>query len=136
MAGSLSTFVSDEILDQLIGGSAYTAPTTLYLAVYTAAPTDAGGGTEVTGGSYARLAVTNNLTNFPAASARAKTNGTVLTMVTATANWGTIVAYALHDASTSGNMIGWSDLDAPIIINNGDTLQFTAGSLAYQINPS
>ena len=133
MAGSLSDFAENEILDHLLSAATYTAPATLYLAVFTAAPTDAGGGTEVTGGSYARLAVTNDATNFPAAVAGAKSNGVALTMVTASANWGTIVAYALFDASSAGNMIGWADLTSSVIINNGDTLRFAAGALTYSL---
>ena len=133
MAGSLSDFAENEILDHLLSAATYTAPATIYLAVFTAAPTDAGGGTEVTGGSYARLAVTNDATNFPAAVAGAKSNGVALTMVTASANWGTIVAYGLFDASTAGNMIGWADLTSSVIINNGDTLRFAAGALTYSL---
>jgi hypothetical protein len=133
MAGSLSDFSEDEILDHLLGAATYTPPATLYLAVFTAAPTDAGGGTEVTGGSYARLAITNNLTNFPASSGGAKSNGAVLDMVTASAGWGTVVAYALFDASSAGNMIGWADLTSPVLINNGDTLRFAAGALTYSL---
>jgi hypothetical protein len=133
MAGSLSDFSEDEILDHLLGAATYTPPATLYLAVFTAAPTDAGGGTEVTGGSYARLAITNNLTNFPASSGGAKSNGAVLDMVTASAGWGTVVAYALFDASSAGNMIGWADLTSPVLITNGDTLRFAAGALTYSL---
>ena len=133
MAGSLSDFAENEILDHLLSAATYTAPATLYLAVFTAAPTDAGGGTEVTGGSYARLAVTNDATNFPAAVAGSKSNGVALTMVTASANWGTIVAYALFDASSAGNMLGWADLTSSVIINNGDTLRFAAGALTYSL---
>lgn len=133
MAGSLSDFSENEILDHLLGAATYTPPATLYLAVFTAAPTDAGGGTEVTGGSYARLAVTNDATNFPAAVAGAKSNGVALTMVTASASWGTIVAYALFDASSAGNMIGWADLTSSVLINNGDTLRFAAGALTYSL---
>ena len=133
MAGSLSDFAENEILDHLLSAATYTAPATLYLAVFTAAPTDAGGGTEVTGGSYARLAVTNDATNFPAAVAGSKSNGVALTMVTASANWGTIVAYALFDASSAGNMLGWADLTSPVLINNGDTLRFAAGALTYSL---
>jgi hypothetical protein len=133
MAGSLSDFAENEILDHLLSAATYTPPATLYLAVFTAAPTDAGGGTEVTGGSYARLAVTNDATNFPAAVAGAKSNGVALTMVTASASWGTIVAYALFDASSAGNMIGWADLTSSVLINNGDTLRFAAGALTYSL---
>lgn len=64
MAGSLSRYLKAALLEEAFGAAAFTAPATLYLALYTVAPTDNGGGTEVTGGSYARKAVTNNTTNF------------------------------------------------------------------------
>ena len=66
MAGSFSNFLELEVLDHVFGAAVYTAPATLYIALYTVAPTDAAGGTEVTGGAYARKDVANNATNFPA----------------------------------------------------------------------
>jgi hypothetical protein len=86
MAGK-SEYLENAILDHVLGGPDYTRPGTLYIALYTVAPTDAGGGTEVAGGSYARVAVTNNSTNFPAAAGGAKTNGTLIEFAEATANW-------------------------------------------------
>ena len=88
MAG-FSDHLEDELLDHVFGGADYTRPTTLYLALYTAAPSDAGGGTECAGGSYARASVTNDATNFPAASGGAKSNGTAIAFAQATASWGT-----------------------------------------------
>lgn len=129
MAGSFSDFLELEVLDHVFGAAAYTAPATLYVAAYTAAPTDAGGGTEATGGAYARVAVTNNATNFPAASAGAKSNGTTITFPTATASWGTILAAALLDAATAGNFLGWCDLTVSKAVGSGDTLQFAVGDL-------
>jgi hypothetical protein len=129
MAGSFSDFLELELLDHVFGNAAYTAPATLYVALFTAAPTDAGGGTEVTGGSYARKAVTNNSTNFPAASAGAKSNGAAITFVQATASWGTVVAFAIFDASSGGNMLGWADLSASVAIASGDTATFAIGDL-------
>jgi len=129
VAGSFNDFLELELLDHVFGAAAYTAPATVYVALYTAAPSDSGGGTEVTGGSYVRLAVTNNATNFPAASAGAKSNGTVFTFATATANWGTIVAFAILDASTGGNFLCWGDLTTSKAVNNGDTASFAVGDL-------
>ena len=129
MAGSFSDFLELEVLDHVFGAAAYTAPATVYIALFTVAPSDSGGGTEVTGGSYARLAVTNNATNFPAAAAGAKSNGTVFTFVTATANWGTVVAFAIFDAVTLGNMLCWADLTLSKAVNNGDTASFPINDL-------
>jgi hypothetical protein len=124
MPGSKSDFLELELLDHVLGNAAYTAPGTIHVALFTAAPTDAGGGTEVTGGSYARVAVTNNATNFPAASGGLKQNGTAITFPQATADWGTIVAFGLFDASTSGNLLYWGWLGT----DDGDLFTALASS--------
>lgn len=129
MAGSFSDFLENELLDHVFGNAAYSAPATLYIALYTDAPTDAGGGTEVTGGSYARKDVTNNATNFPAASGGTKSNDTVITFVQATADWGNIVAFGIFDASSGGNLLAWGDLTDPKNVDNGDTASFAVGAI-------
>ena len=129
MAGSKSDFLELELLDHVVGNAAYTAPATLYVALYTVAPTDAGGGIEVSGGSYARVAVTNNLTNWPAASGGAKSNGTEITFPEATASWGTVVAFAILDAATAGNFLYWADLTTSKTIATSDTAKFAVGDL-------
>lgn len=129
MAGSKSDFLENELLDHVLGGGDYSRPATVYVALYTVAPTDAGGGTEVSGGSYARVAVTNNDTNWPAASNGAKANGTEITFPTATADWGTVVAFAILDAASDGNFLYWGDLTQEKTINDGDTAKFAVGDL-------
>ena len=129
MAGSFSNFLELELLDHVFGAAAYTAPVTLYVALFTVAPSDSGGGTEVAGGSYARAPVTNNATNFPAAAAGAKSNGTAITFVTATANWGTVVAFGIFDAASAGNLLAWADLTVNKPINNGDIGEFAVNDL-------
>jgi len=129
MAGSKSDYLENAILDHVLGGSDYSRPGTVYVALYTVAPTDAGGGTEVTGGSYARVAVTNNAINFPAASSGSKHNGTAVTFAQATANWGTVVAFAILDALTGGNFLYWGDLTASKSVENGDTAEFAVSGI-------
>ena len=128
MAGSFSDYLENKVLDHVFGATAYTAPVTLYVALFTVAPTDAGGGTEVTGGSYVRTAVTNNTTNWPNASSGAKSNGAAITFVQATASWGTVLAAGIFDASTSGNLIGWCDLTSTAV-DSGDTVTIPIGDL-------
>ena len=128
--GSFADFLELELLDHVFGAAAYTAPATLYAALYTATPSDTGGGTEVTGGSYARVAVTNNATNFPAASAGAKANGTAITFPSPTANWGVVVAFALLDAASAGNFLCWGAITPNKTVNNGDPApSFAIGDL-------
>jgi hypothetical protein len=129
MAGSKSNYLENEVLDHVLGGGDYTRPATVYLALFTTAPTDAGGGVEVSGGSYARASVTNNATNFPAAVDGEKTNGIDITFATATASWGTVVAFGIFDASVAGNLLYWGDLDSSRAIDTDDTAFFRAGSL-------
>jgi hypothetical protein len=128
--GSFADFLELELLDHVFGAAAYTAPATLYVALYTATPSDTGGGTEVTGGSYARVAVTNNATNFPAAAAGAKANGTAITFPSPTANWGVVVAFAILDAASAGNFLCWGAITPNKTVNNGDPApSFAIGDL-------
>ena len=98
----------------------------VYVALFTAAPSDAEGGTEVSGGSYAReLAGLSEATG----SGGATSNAADITFTTATADWGEVTHVALMDAVTAGNMIMWSALDASKTVNNGDTFKINAGDL-------
>lgn len=126
---SKSDYLEGKVLDHLLGRTTYTAPATVYVALYTTAPTDAGGGTEVSGGGYARKAVTNDATNWPAASSSTKSNGTAITFDEATANWGTVVAWGLFDASSGGNLLYWGTLTQNQAVNSGSTASFAIGAL-------
>ena len=130
MAGSMTNFLEVELLDHVFGKGAYTAPTP-YLALFTAAPTDAGGGTEVTGGSYARVAISADMGT---AASGAITNSAGIEFPTASASWGTVVAFGVMDASTAGNMLWWGDLTASKSVGSGDTLVFNAGDLDFTLD--
>lgn len=131
--GSKSNFLENEILDHILSAATYTAPGTVYVALYTVTPSDtstgSSGGTEVTGGSYARASVTNNATNWPAASGGSKSNGTAITFPTATADWGTVVAFAITTAATLGEILYWGAVSPSKVVSNGDTAQFAIGQL-------
>jgi hypothetical protein len=107
---SKSDYMENKALDGRYGGPDFVRPATVYVGLFTATPSDAGGGTEVSGGAYARVAVTNNSTNFPAAASGSKSNGTAITFPTLTANAGTAVAFGTFDASTAGNLMDWGAL--------------------------
>lgn len=125
-----STYLANKVLDHVLGATAYTAPATVYLALFTAAPNDGGGGTEVSGGSYARVSITNNTTNFPNASSGSKNLATTQTFPTATAGWGTVLAVALFDASTSGNLLYWTTITSQVV-NSGSAPSFAANALTF-----
>ena len=132
MAGSKSDYLENAILNGVLGGSQFTLPSTVYIALSTAAYSDSATGTsmtEVTGGSYARVAVTNNATNWPAASGGSKSNGAIFTFPTATADWGTVASFYIVDAASLGNNLYGADLQVSRSILNGDTASFASGAI-------
>lgn len=130
-SGSLSDYAENKVLDHIFGGGDFTRPATLHLALFTTVPNDAGsGGVEVSAAGYARVAVTNNSTNFPAASGGIKSNGTAINFATATTSWGNVKAVGVYDASSGGNLIAWSWLygDRKAVTVNTGTDTFTSNS--------
>ena len=133
MAGSASNYLEDKINDHLLGGTTYSPLATVYLALWTATLSDSSTGApagEVSGGSYARLAITNNTTNWPNSSGGVKSNGTVLTFATPSGSWGTVTDWALIDSSSgAGNILFYGTLTTPKTINSGDTVSFAVSAL-------
>lgn len=108
-------YLENKLLDHAFAGTAYTPPATVYLALFLSTPTDSGTGTEVTGSGYARQALT-----LTAAAAGAKSIVVAFDFPTALAAWGTVVAVAVYDASSGGNMLAYQLLDTPQVIAIGD----------------
>lgn len=127
MAGNLTNYLENKLLDHFLGTTAYTMPTPVYVALFTVAPGDAGGGTEVTGGSYARQTAA-----FTAASSGATSNSANIDFTGMPA--ATTVAIALFDASTSGNMLVHGTLTTNKQTDAGDTLRIATGDLDISID--
>jgi len=125
MAGSFSDYLEDKLLKHVFTNTAYTSPTTIYVGLFTVAPSDTGGGTEVSGGSYARKSASFTVSG----TSTLATNSASIEFDTASASWGTIVAVALFDAVTTGNMLAWADLTASKTIDTGDVLRIPSGDL-------
>lgn len=103
-----------------------------YVALFTTAPTDAGGGTEVSGGGYARVATAGV---WAAASGTSISNSAVITFGAPTANWGVVTHVGIYDAATAGNLLGSGALTAAKTINNGDAApSFAAGALSMTLD--
>ena len=124
MAG-FSNYLETEILDHVFAGNAYTAPTTLYLALHTADPAEDGSGAEVStaGTAYARQTVTFTV------SGNTATTDAAVEYATATANFGTVSHVAVWDASTAGNMLAFAALTSSKTIETGDVFRVPAGDL-------
>lgn len=139
-----SDYIENKIIDWFFRAQAFTPPATMYVGLLTSAPSDSGGGTEVSGGSYARVAVTSSLTNWAGTQASGSTvassgtsgttsNNSPISFPAPTANWGTVSHFGLYDASSGGNLLWWGSLTQAKTINNGDAApSFAAAALALQ----
>jgi hypothetical protein len=134
----MSAFSSDlenKVMNHILGAGTYTPVTTLYLALFTVAPTENGGGTEVAGYGYTRLSITNNPTNFPAASSGQKSNGTAFTFPAASGgSWGTVSHWALMSASSSGDMLFFGAFNAAKTIADTDSLTIPINQLTITLD--
>lgn len=124
---SFTNYLEDRLLNHIFRNTASTAPTTVYLGLFTVTPSDTGGGTEVTGGGYARQAVT-----FGAPSGGIISNTGAVAFTASGAAFGAVVAVAYFDASTAGNMLAWDGITSATV-NDGDTLNFPIGQLTIQL---
>ena len=123
-----SNFLENALINATLRATTYTSPAAVYVSLYTTDPTDADSGTEVSGGSYARTAVT-----FGAPSNGVSTNSADVTFPTATGSWGTVSHIGVHDASTSGNLLFHTPLDTSKTIDSGDIFKITTGNLSVTL---
>ena len=153
----MSNFLENKFIDwffraQAIGitgasAAAGTGPATLYVGLFTVAPSDTGGGTEVTGNNYARASVTSSMeasgwagtqsagstTASSGAGATTSNNGTI-TFPTPSGLWGTVVAFGIFDEASEGNLLWFGDITPNKTINSGDAITFPAGSLTVTVD--
>ncbi len=145
-ATSFTDYLENKIVDWLFRGQTFTPPANLFVGLHTAACSDSSAGTEVTGGSYARVSVSSALANWAgtqsagSTTASSGTNGTTsnngaITFPAPTANWGTVTHFSISDASSAGNQLICQSLTASKTINNGDAApSFAAGALTIQVD--
>jgi hypothetical protein len=124
----MSNFLENALINATLRATTYTSVATVYVSLWTSDPTDAGSGTEVSGGSYARTAVT-----FGAPSNGVTTNSADVTFPTATASWGVVGWIGINDAATSGNLLYHSPLDTAKTIDSGDIFKISTGNLSVTL---
>jgi hypothetical protein len=146
VAGSFTDFGENKLIDTVFRGQASGIPASWHVGLDTVACGETGSGTEVTGGSYARVAVTSSLANWAGTQspgstiASSGTNGTTsnnnaITFPAPTANWGQVVSVRVWDAASSGNAWLCFNLTTAKTVNNGDAApSFAAGALTVQID--
>jgi hypothetical protein len=144
---AMSDYLENKLIDFVFRGQTFTPPATLYIALFTTADNDAGNArVEVSGGSYARVAVTSSMANWAGTQGAGTTvasNGTsgttsnngAITFASPTANWGTVAGIGIFDALSGGNELWYGTLTTPKTVNNGDAApSFTAAALSIQID--
>jgi hypothetical protein len=124
----MSNYLENALINATLRNTSYTSPATVYVGLFTTDPTDAGTGTEISGGSYARVAVT-----FGAPSDGVTTNSGAVEFAQATASWGTITHIGILDALTSGNLLYHTALDVSKAIDTGDIFKIAIGSLSVTL---
>jgi hypothetical protein len=135
--GALTNYTEDEVVKHIFRTGSFTKPAGLHVALFTAAPGEAGGGTEVTGGSYARVAAAPADATWAATAAGDGTtsNLAAVTFPAPTAAWGVVTHWGIFDASTAGNLLVYAALTTPKTINSGDAApSFGIGALTFQID--
>jgi hypothetical protein len=124
----MSNFLENALINATLRNTTYTSVATVYVSLWTSDPTDAGSGTEVSGGSYARTAVT-----FAVPSNGVTTNDADVTFPTATASWGTVGWIGINDALSSGNLLYHTPLDTAKTIDSGDIFKISTGNLSVTL---
>jgi hypothetical protein len=125
----MSNYLENALINATLRNTTYTSVATVYVSLWTSDPTDAGSGTEVSGGSYARTAVT-----MGAPSNGASLNTGAVEFPQATASWGTVGWIGINDASTSGNLLYHSPLTTSKVIDTGDIFKIAIGSLSVTLS--
>ena len=121
---ALSNYAENEMLDHMLGTGSFTAPSNVFLSLWTSDPTDAGSGTELSGSGYVRKDI-----NFGAASSGVATSSGVVTFDTASGSWGSVTHIGIHDAVSSGNLLFHGALTASKTIASGDIMQIADGAI-------
>ena len=121
----MSNYLENAVINAVLRNTSYTSPAAVYVGLYTSDPGEGNTGTEVSGGSYARTAVT-----FGAPSNGVSTNSASVTFPTATGTWGTVTHIGILDATTSGNLLCYTPLDASKSIASGDVFTISTGNLS------
>ncbi len=124
----ISNYLENAIINATLRNTTYTSVATVYVSLWTSDPTDAGSGTEVSGGSYARTSVT-----FAAPSNGVTTNNADVTFPTATGSWGTVGWIGINDSTSGPNLLYHSPLDTAKTIDSGDIFKITTGNLSVTL---
>lgn len=125
----MSNYLENALINATLRNTTYTSPATVYVGLFTTDPTDAGSGTEVSGGSYARQSA-----SFASPSNGLSATNADITFPQATGSWGTVGWIGIFDNLTSGNLLYHTALDTSKTIDVNDIFKISSGSLTVQLS--
>ena len=128
-----SDYVENQILNCYLNQTNITAPTNIYLGLFTSAPSDAGGGTAVSGNGYSRVEITAKFSAASGTGGSLSRNADITGFTASGGNWGTVTSIGIFDADTSGNLLFYTDLDSSATVNDGDSFQISIGNLTVTV---
>lgn len=131
----MTDYGRDKVLNACRGNADFVKFTSVYVALMTAAPAEDGtGGTEVSGGGYARTAGSFGAPQTGDATGRKMTNSSAVTFPTATGSQGTPGFFALYESSSATTAFAKGTITTPIAIGTGITPQYATGTLKLEID--
>lgn len=142
---AMQNYLENGLVDFIFRAQSLTIPATIYVGLFTAAPSDSGGGTEVTGGQYARAAITRSLAAWAGTQSAGSTttstgtggltsNNTAITFTTPTAGWGTITHFGVFTNQTGGDLLFHGSLSVPQTIQAGNSVSWAAGQFQVTLS--
>jgi hypothetical protein len=143
--GAMSNYLENKVIDWLFRGQSFSPPPSLHVGLLSSAPSDSGGGTEITGNGYARQNLAATLANWAGTQSAGSitassgvsgttSNNVAITFPTPTASWGAVSHFGIFDSATGGNLLFHGPLGIPKTINQGDTVTFPISTLSVQID--
>ena len=124
---SMTDYLENKVLDGTVKATTYTAPATVYMALYSTAPSEAGGGTELVGNGYSRQSIA-----FANSAASGSITNTGNVSFSCTGNAWSVQGHAITDASSAGNILYWSTTNKAVA--PGETFTYAVGKITININ--
>ena len=128
-----SDYVENQILNCYLNQTNITAPSNIYLGLFTSAPSDAGGGTEVSGTGFTRIEITDKFSAASGTGGSLSSNADITGFTADGGDWGEVNSIGIFDASTSGNLLFYTALDSSATVNNGASFQISSGNLTVTV---
>lgn len=142
---AMSDYLENKVIDWLLRGQPFSPPTTVYVALCSAAPSDAGTAAELSGSGYARASVPASLAAFAGTQGSGSTaassgtsgvtsNNLDVDFGTALSNWGPASHVAIFDAAIDGNLLLFGELSKTKVIKSGMKVKFKPGTMVLTLD--